>query len=317
MMQLRRSLEPAARPFSPVGRSLLLLSAVCMLLASVAVACAQDDQTPPGEPAPPGMVAPTPGAQPEEGVPPAEEPTAPVPEPVSLADIIWNPTVDQLSDWITEGITAAGDDLDFLSLPVLGRMTWNSLDGVPLADNRSARFAALMTPELTSYVVGYGAAWDTDTWNAIQEDVEKVSNELATTLASKLDGGPLYFAVAISGPLYADMMSAVYYQGEWHTLDLKPWGAVTDYAPDSAGTPVADPQWATKYLLSQESTQPALQPPSDVRVYLCTWDQDASTDVDSDFLSELPSPEWTAPTKTRLAVGNADLLAWVDFDMVE
>jgi len=290
------------------------LVCILLLLAFAGVAYAQDEVTPPSEPTVPTEPAAPGESQTEEGLPPAEEQT-PAP-PVSLADVIWNPSVDQLSAWISEGITAAGADIDFFGIPILDRMTWSSLDGVPLVGNRSLRFAALMTPELTSYVVGYGASWDEDTWTAIQEDVDKVSNDLATSLSANVSGRPMYLTVAVFGPLYSDMMGAVYYEGQWHTLDLKPWGTISDYTPDSLDAATADPQWAAKYVLAQVSAEPALQPPDQVRVYLCPWNKDASTQVDADFLAELPAPEWTTPKKARLAVGNADLLAWVDFDMV-
>jgi hypothetical protein len=249
----------------------------------------------------------------EESAPPAEAPAAP--PPTSIADLVWQPSTGQLSAWISEGITAAGSDMNFFEMPVVDRMTWSSLDGVPLVSDRALRFGALMTPELTSYVVGYGAAWDEDTWNAIQEDVDEVSNDLATSLRGNVPGGPMYFAIAVNGPAYDDMMAAVYYEGQWRTLDVKPWGTVADYTPDNVGRAMADPLWAAKYLLSQDSSEPALQPADQSRVYLCTWVRNASTQIDADFLGQLPQPDWTDLKRARLVVGNADLLAWVDFDM--
>ena len=248
----------------------------------------------------------------EEGAPPAEA----QPPPASEADVIWQPTVDQLSGWISEGIAAAAADLDFFDMPVIGRMTWSSYEGVPLAEDRALQFAALITPELDSYVVGYGAAWEEDTWAAIEEDVDSVSNDLATSLRASVSGGPMYFAIAVYGPQYDDMMGAVYYDGQWRSLEVKPWGAEADYTPETVGQAMADPLWAAKYLLTQESSEPEVEPADQVRVYLCTWNRNASTDIDADFRAELPQPEWTNPKQARLGIGNADLLAWVDFDMV-
>lgn len=248
----------------------------------------------------------------EESAPPA----AAQPAPVSQADVIWQPTVEQLSFWVGEGIAAAGIELDFFDMPVVGRMTWSSYEGVPLVGDRSLQFAALLTPELDSYVVGYGAAWEENTWAAIEEDVVKVSNDLASSLRASVSGGPMYFAIAVAGPQYDDMMAAVYYLGEWRSLAVQPWGAMADYTAETVGQAMADPLWAAKYLLTQESSQAEVQPSDQVRAYLCTWNRDASTEIDADFRAELPGPEWTDPKRARLTVGNAELLAWVDFDMV-
>jgi hypothetical protein len=248
----------------------------------------------------------------EEAAPPAGA----QPPPASEADVIWQPAVSQLSGWMSEGITAAAAELDFFDMPIIGRMTWSSYEGVPLAGDRALQFAALTTPELDSYVVGYGAAWEEDTWAAIEENVDKVSNGLAASLQASVSGGPMYFAIAVSGPQYDDMMAAVYYAGQWRSLDVKPWGSAADYTTETVGKAMADPLWAAKYLLTQESSQPEVQPADQVRVYLCTWNRNASTDIDADFRAELPQPDWTNPKRARLTVGNAELLAWVDFDMV-
>jgi len=251
----------------------------------------------------------------DQGAAPAE-PQAAAPA-ASLADAIWRPSVGQLASWIDEGVTAAGADLDFFDLPVLDRMTWSSSDGVPLVGDRSLRFAALMTPELAAYTLGYGAAWQEDTWAAIEQDPEKVSNDLATALGASVSGGPMYFVVAASGAGYDDMLAAAYYDGQWRSLQVTPWGTVADYSPDTVGAAMSDPLWTAKYLMTQESGELPLQPADQVRVYLLTWPRNASTQLDADFQQELPQPEWTDPRRARLTVGNAELLGWVDFDMIQ
>ncbi|MFB3879837.1 MAG: hypothetical protein ACE149_01175 [Armatimonadota bacterium] len=249
----------------------------------------------------------------DEGAAPAQDQAA---APASLADALWAPSTGQLAFWIDEGISAAGADLDFFDLPVLDRTTWSTSDGIPLADDRSFRFGAVMTPELAASVLGYGISWEEDTWAAIQEDPDKVSSDLAAALGGVLSGGPIYIIAAVSGAQYDDMLAAVYYEGQWRSLRLTPWGTVSDYTPDSLDQATSDPLWAARYLITQESAELPLQPADQVYVYLLTWQRNASTQLDADFQQELPQPEWTDPKRARLVLGDADLLAWVDFDVI-
>ncbi len=299
----------------PLGRSLLL--PLIILLAFAGAASAQYEPTPEEEwiqQIEQGAAA-VAEATPAESAPAAQPQPLP-PPPVSIADTLWQPTVDQLTVWLTEGIAAAGIELDFFEMPTIDRLTWSTPDGIPLAGDRTIHFAAVMTPEFTSYAVGYGASWDEDTWKAIQEDVTKVSGDLANSLRPSVSGGSMYIPIALYGPAYTDMQAAVCYEGQWRVVTVTPWGTLADYTAAGVGRPAADPQWAAKYMLTQLAAGGTLQPADQVRVYLCSWNRNGSTQLDADFRTELPQPEWTDPKRARLAIGNADLLAWVDFDLM-
>lgn len=227
---------------------------------------------------------------------------------------LWSPTAVQLAAWVSEGFTAAGMDLETVALPVVDRMTWSNTEGSELPGGRTLRFAGLMTPELVSTLAGYSSAWEEETWTRIQEAPDTIAAELATSLRPSLTNGTLTLPFALSGPEYADMKIALHYEGQWRKLEAHPWKGMTELDPEALTATMNDPLWATMYLLASAASLPPFQPSDQVRIYLCTWSR-AAGPADADFAAALPEPEWSGTKYARLAIGDATLFAWVDFEL--
>jgi len=277
---------------------LLALLLVIVVASGPAVATGYGEETPAG-------------AEPEAA--PAEAPAA---IPMEAGDPVWQPTKDQLAEWVGAGFKDAGDGTDFLTIPVVENTTWVSLDGTPLPDERYLRFASLITPRLGGTIYGFGRAWDEDTWNSYQQDPQSVVDETAGELLSTFDGSELIFPLAIQGTAMDDMQAAVFYAGRWWYAVPTVWGSMSEFSADSVSDQSPTARWAAEYLLTQEASQPALQPPQETTVYTVQWLSEPLQGPDEKFVAALPSPAWTGTDNVRLAIGTVDTYAWIDFDLM-
>jgi len=236
--------------------------------------------------------------------------------PMESGDPVWLPTKDQLSGWVSDGMKDAGSGTDFLAIPVVQNMTWVNLEGTPLPDDRSLRFAALVTPRLGAIVYGYAQAWDETTWGNYQQDPTGVTDGLGADLMPAFNGSELLFPIAIQGSAMDDMEAAVFYAGRWWYAEPTTWGGMDAFTADSVAEPSPTARWVGEYLMAQEATQPALQPPENTTVYAVQWLSAPLQPPDEKFVAALPSPAWTGTDNVRLAIGTVDTYAWIDFDLM-
>jgi hypothetical protein len=252
-----------------------------------------------------------------------EAPAAAQPEqatasiPIEGGDPVWQPTKDQLAGWVSNGFTDAGAGTDFLAIPVIENMTWVNLEGTPLPDDRFLRFASIVTPRLGGTAYGYAKAWDEETWNNYQQDPQGVIDGIAGDLMSTFDGSELIFPLAIQGTAMDDMSAAVFYGGRWWYAAPSVWGGMSEFSADSVADQSPTSRWVGEYLLAQEATQPALQPPEQITVYTIQWLSEPLQPPDEKFIAALPTPGWTGTENVRLAVGTVDTYAWVDFNLMK
>lgn len=236
---------------------------------------------------------------------------------VRPGDVIWQPTSEQLSRWVENGILAASLDMYLYDLPATMKWMWTSEEGTDLPGGRKLQFVVMMTPELTAITGGYAASWVEETWARIQEDQQPVVEELVRRLLPGFDGRQVYFAVGISGDVFHDASAAVYYDGEWRDVDLSLFGPLEDYLQQEMPAGTLTPRWAAGYLIGQSLNDPAFAASDELRVYTGLWYSLPEKPPSQNLIGQLEIPTGFDKDTIRFVVGTEEQYAYTDFTLGE
>jgi hypothetical protein len=160
------------------------------------------------------------------------------------SDPIWNPSLDQMTGWVTAGLEAAAADMYLPNVAGISVWTW---DGDTAAGNgRRLQWAALLTPQFVATITGYEAAWHDDIWQRVQAGEEQaVALELAVAVLSDWQPGGVRVVLGMSGS--GDPRTAAW-MGMWGSMQQT--ATITRGETEQRqGVPTA--HWAALYYVSQ------------------------------------------------------------------